>query len=87
MAYHTHTAPSANLPVSLFNGLESDLLNCKLTEFCTQHQLRRKAKGQRWSSYPQSITVYLLLSLMLLERLRSSHRLALQSMYDKSDTS
>lgn len=87
LAYHTHTTPSANLPVSLFNSLESNLLNCKLTKFCTQNKLHRKAKGKRWSSYPHSITVYLLLSLMFLERRSSSPHLALQSMCNKSDAS
>ena len=86
LAYHTHTPP-ANLPVSLLNSLESNLLNCELTKFCRQHKLQRKAKGQRWSSYPHSITVYLLLSLMLLERHNSSLHLDLQNMCKKSDTS
>lgn len=45
LTYHTYTPPSANLPVSLFKCLESNLLNCKPTEFCTKYEPHRKAEG------------------------------------------
>lgn len=80
LTYHTYTPPSANLPVSLFKCLESNLLNCKPTEFCKKYEPHRKAEGISQSSCAHGIIVYLLSSLMLLEQRSSSKPcLALQS--------